>query len=49
MYIYIHNEYNVCYHNVRTMYLKSKEKKRYQKKKKTHDYSHTQNYTPFLL
>ena len=34
IYIYIHNEYNVCYHNVRTMYLKSKEKKIYQKKKK---------------
>ena len=33
IYIYIHvkNEYNVCYHNVRTMYLKSKEKKRYKK------------------
>ena len=33
IYIYIHveNEYKVCYHNVRTMYLKSKEKKRYKK------------------
>ena len=30
IYIYIHikNEYKVCYHNIRTMYLKSKENKR---------------------
>ena len=32
IYINIKNEYKVCYHNVRTMYLKSKEKKRYKKK-----------------
>ena len=29
--INIKNEYKVCYHNVRTMYMKSKEKKRYKK------------------
>ena len=29
IYINIKNEYKVCYQNVRTMYLKSKEKKRY--------------------
>ena len=29
--INIKNEYKVCYHNVRTMYMKSKEKKRYNK------------------
>ena len=28
IYINIENEYKVCYHNVRTMYLKGKEKKR---------------------
>ena len=31
IYINLKNEYKVCYHNVRTMYLKSKEKKRYKK------------------
>ena len=31
IYINIKNEYKVCYHNVRTTYLKSKEKKRYKK------------------
>ena len=29
--INIKNEFKVCYHNVRTMYMKSKEKKRYKK------------------